>query len=470
MGKTKILAPCGILGYGFPEESFRNGMAMKPDAIVVDAGSTDAGPHKLGAGTAIVSRYACKKDLALMITEGAKAGIPVIIGSAGGSGGKVHVEWTWEIIREILAENNLETMRTAILWADIPKDVVRERMKEGKVFPLGAAVKELTEERLSETTGIVAQMGHEPVIEALKQGYQLIICGRAYDPSPFAAVAIFHGLPAAYGYHAGKILECAALCAVPGTTKDCMLGEISEDGFRIIPLSKERKCTALSVAAHTFYEKDHPYILHGPGTVLNLEHCSFDEAGDGSVTVRGSRMEETEKYYIKLEGARLAAYRTFVVAGVRDPVFISKIREIEEAAKKQVEQYYGDIPKETYTVHFMNYGIDAVMGDLEPLRNELPHEVGIVFEVLADTQETADIVCGTLRSSLLHYGYEGRKATAGNLAFPFAPSDVSFGPVYEFSVYHLMEVRDGLEMFPVEDVTLSAEPEPETEDAQGQVR
>ena len=452
--EIKILAPCGILGYGYPRQSFFKGMAQGPDAIVVDAGSTDAGPHKLGAGTAIVSRHACKKDLSLMITEGARSGIPVIIGSAGGSGGQVHVKWTWDIIQEILRENHLQKIRTAIIWADISKEVVSRRQAEGQVEPLGAGVRELTDKRLEETTGIVAQMGHEPVVKALEEGYQLIICGRAYDPSPFAAVAIYHGLPAAYGYHAGKILECAALCAVPGTTKDCMLGTIRKDGFTIMPLSGERQCTALSVAAHTFYEKDHPYVLHGPGTVLNLENCSFHENGDGSVSVTGSRIEETEKYYIKLEGARLAAYRTFVVAGVRDPIFISRIEEIEEAAKRQVETYYSDIPKEEYTIHFMNYGINAVMGELEPLKENLPHEVGIVFEVLARTQETADVVCGSLRSSLLHYGYEGRKATAGNLAFPFAPSDISFGPVYEFSVYHLMEVKDGLEQFPIEDVTL----------------
>ena len=452
--EIKILAPCGILGYGYPPQSFFNGMAMHPDAIVVDAGSTDAGPHKLGAGTAIVSRQACKKDLELIITEGAKAKIPVIIGSAGGSGGRVHVEWTWAIVQEILKERNLTDIPTVIIWADIDKQVVEKRLEEGKVTPLGAGVKELTKERLLETTGIVAQMGHEPVVKALEEGYQLIICGRAYDPSPFAAVAIYHGLPPAYGYHAGKILECAALCAVPGTTKDCMLGTIREDGFYIEPLSKDRKCTALSVAAHTFYEKDHPYVLHGPGSILNLEQCTFAESGNGKVWVSGSRIEKTERYYIKLEGARLAAYRTFVVAGARDPIFISKITEIEEAAKRQVEAYYSEIPKESYTIHFINYGIDGVMGELEPARDELPHEVGIVFEVLASDQETASAVCGSLRSSLLHYGYEGRKATAGNLAFPFAPSDIVFGPVYEFSVYHLMEVEDGMEQFVLEDVTM----------------
>ena len=34
------------------------------------------------------------------------------------------------------------------------------------------------------------------------------------------------------------------------------------------------------------------------------------------------------------------------------------------------------------------------------------------------------------------------KATAGNLAFPYSPSDFHGGEVYNFSVYHLMEIND----------------------------
>lgn len=81
----------------------------------------------------------------------------------------------------------------------------------------------------------------------------------------------------------GKILECAALCAVPGTTKDCMMGTVDKEGFVVEPLSDQRRCTKLSVAAHTFYEKEHPYILHGPGVVMNLEQCRFLQLTDRSV-------------------------------------------------------------------------------------------------------------------------------------------------------------------------------------------
>ena len=60
--RTCICSPCGILGYGFPQESFRRALAEKPDAIVVDAGSTDAGPHKLGAGVAIVKEQNTEQE------------------------------------------------------------------------------------------------------------------------------------------------------------------------------------------------------------------------------------------------------------------------------------------------------------------------------------------------------------------------------------------------------------------------
>jgi hypothetical protein len=61
-----------------------------------------------------------------------------------------------------------------------------------------------------------------------------------------------------------------------------------------------------------------------------------------------------------------------------------------------------------------------------------------------------------MRSTLLHQGYPGRIATAGNLAFPFSPSDLKMGPVYEFSLYHLLRIdpREATTLFPVQEVML----------------
>lgn len=445
----KILSPCGILGYGFPIESFEKGLKEKPDAIVVDAGSTDAGPHKLGAGVAIVSRQAAKKDLKYLVEGSIKLNIPLIVGSAGGSGAKKHVLWTMEILDEILVELKSENTKVSLIWADIPKEAILKKMESGKVSPLGQTAPNLTPETLEATNGVVAQMGVEPILKALKTKAQIIICGRAYDPSPFAAVGINAGFSPALSYHLGKILECGALCCDPGTTKDCMIGELFEDYFEIYSPNEERKCTTVSVAAHTFYEKDHPYILHGPGIVQDLSQCEFTQITDRKVRVSGSNLIKTNPYYIKLEGAKKTAYRTFVIAGVRDPILINQIEKVEELVKESVKTQYKEICPNDYTISFYNYGKNGVMGDLEPI-NEAGHELGIMFEVLAKDQETASAICASTRSTFLHYGYEGRKSTAGNLAFPFAPSDINFGAVYDFSVYHLMEVDDGYEFFSIE--------------------
>lgn len=436
----RILSPCGMLGYGFPEQSFLKGMEFNPHGIVVDAGSTDGGPHKLGAGVPIVSKRAVKKDLDIMIANGLPKKIPIIIGSAGGSGAKAHVNWTLDIIKEILKERGFKA-KIAVIWADFSQEEVKLANDEGRIRPLIPSMKALTSEMIKETERIVAQMGHEPILEALQTGSDIIVCGRAYDPSPFAAVGIFHGKDPGLSYHLGKILECGALCAEPGTTKDSILGVLGNDGFTVQSLNPERKCSPVSVAAHTFYEKEHPYLLHGPGFTLDLEHCRFEEVADGVVKVSGSRYLPADQYFVKLEGARRVAYRTFVVAGIRDPILIGKLEEVEEIVRRQTMDYYQEIPETEYEIRFFNYGINGVLGRKEQEKFH-GYEVGVMFEVTASSQELANSICSTARSTFLHYGYEGRKSTAGNLAFPYAPSDVEFGPVYEFSVYHLMEISN----------------------------
>lgn len=436
----RILSPCGMLGYGFPEQSFMKAMELELHGIVVDAGSTDGGPHKLGAGVSIVSKRAAKKDLDIIISNGLPRKIPIIIGSAGGSGAKPHVNWTMDIINEILQERGLKA-KVSIIWADFTQEEILKENEAGRILSLSPNIPDLTAELIMDTKSIVAQMGHEPIVKALEQGSDIIVCGRAYDPSPFAAIGIYHGKDPGLSYHLGKILECGALCAEPGTTKDSILGTVSDNSFTIQSLNPDRKCSPTSVAAHTFYEKEHPYILHGPGFTLDLEHCEFEEIHEGIVRVTGSRFLPADKYYIKLEGARLVAYRTFVVAGIRDPILIGKLEEVEEYVRNQAKDYYREIPETDYKIQFYNYGMNGVLGNKEPERFQ-GHEVGVMFEVVAKTQELANSICSTVRSTFLHYGYEGRKSTAGNLAFPFAPSDIEFGPVYEFSIYHLMEMKE----------------------------
>lgn len=444
MKELKILSPTAILGYGFPMSSFEEGMKRKPDVIAVDAGSTDPGPYYLGAGISFTDRTAVKRDLEIMIPAALEAGIPVLVGTAGGAGAASHLDWNVEIVREIAKELNLK-FKLSIINTQIDKQIIKNSLKAGKISPLEPA-KLITEEDIDSSERIVGQMGVEPFIEALNEGADVIIAGRAYDPSVFAAYAINKGYDKGLSIHLGKILECASIAATPGSGSDCMFGYLGKDYFKVEPLNEIRKCTTTSVAAHTLYEKTNPYILPGPGGILDLTNTEFIQDTENIVKVTGSKFVPSDDYTIKLEGAKKIGYRTISIAGTRDPIMIEKIDDIVLAVRERVKDNFRDIVE--YYLDFKIYGKNGVMGNLET-ENLQSGELCIIIEAVAQTQELANTLCSFARSTMLHYGYEGRISTAGNLAFPYSPSDFKAGEVYTFSVYNLIHVDDPCELFSI---------------------
>ena len=184
---------------------------------------------------------------------------------------------------------------------------------------------------------IVAQMGPEPFVQAMEGtlGFDLVIGGRAYDPSPYVAFASFYfrrefgdsaksssGEMLGSFTHMGKIMECGGLCAMPKSAGAVAM--LYQDGaYDIFPLSPQSKCTALSVAAHTLYEKTRPDLLPGPGGYLDVTKSTYQELDDGrTVRVRGDSFRTSASqglpYQVKLEGARTLGYRSMYFGSLRD--------------------------------------------------------------------------------------------------------------------------------------------------------
>ena len=453
MEEMRILSPTAILGYGFPLESFVEGMKRNPHVIAVDAGSSDPGPYYLGAGKSFTDRNSVKRDLEIMIPAGIEAKIPVIVGTAGGSGARPHVEFVIDIVKEIAREKGL-SFKLAIIQSEFDKDFIKENLRQGKVTPLAPA-KPIQEKDVDEAVHIVAQIGEQPYIKALEEGADVIIAGRSYDPSVFAALAVKEGFNKGLAIHLGKILECAAICALPGSGSDCMFGYLHKDDFVLEPLSPLRKCTTLSIAAHTLYEKTNPYVLPGPGGAIDLHESKFEQIDDNKVRVSGSKFVPTEQYFVKLEGVRRVGFRTMSPAAVKDPVMISKIDSIIKSVRERVENNFEKYGITDFFLDFKIYGKKGVMAMFEGAEESHSDELLIIIEAVADTQETANTICSFARSTMLHFGYEGRISTAGNLAFPFSPSDCKMGEVYEFNIYHLLQVDDPVSLFPIEYVTFN---------------
>jgi hypothetical protein len=450
--EIKSIAINGMLGYGYPVDSLTRGMGEQPHILGVDAGSTDAGPYYLGHGVSLTAPRQIERDLRPAMVAAKRAKIPLIVGSSGFGGARPHVDLFLAIADRIAREEGLK-FRTAVIYADLDRGMVGQAIQSGRVQPLAGAPL-LTEDAVHRSSQLVGQMGTAPLIAALDAGAEFIVAGRCCDTSIYAALPILKGFDPGLAIHMAKIMECGAQCALPLAPNDCLLGIIGSDSFTIKPINPSRTVTPESVAAHTLYEQPDPYLIHEPEGTVDMRDASFDQIDVRTVRVAGSRLiPPAGKPTIKMEGASLVGYRAVTFAGVRDPHVIANLDVISERSREMAFSNLQNVDTSTVTVNIRAYGRDAVLGAVEPNRSA-PHEVGLLIEAIAPSQELANTVLALLRSSALHCPFEGRKTTAGNLAFPFSPSDLAAGPVYDFSVYHLLDVDDPKQLFPLQMMTL----------------
>jgi len=423
-------------------------MARAPHVIGVDGGSVDPGPYYLGAGVPFCSTMAIRRDLRLMLHAAIAARIPLMIGTSGGAGGAPHLELTAKLVREIAAEEALQ-FRLALIQAEPPRVELQRRLAAGRIRPLGKQPP-LTAEALERASRVVGMMGPEPFMEALDNGAQVILAGRASDPAPWAAAAIRAQLPPAPAWYAGKMLECGATPSIP-KGHDCLLVTVREDGVECEPMNPIRRCTPLSIANHSLHENSSPIHHIEPGGMLDTSDCRFEALSDRAVRISGMRWRPAAQYTAKLEGVEFAGYRCISICGTRDPLLIARLPLFLEEVRGIVHEKaaaFGAAP-ESYSLIIRTYGLDGVMGAREPEQQVAGHEVGFVIEVIAETPEIAAAVLGIARTNMLHTDFLGRLCREGNMAFPFSPSDIPVGPVYRFSIHHVLELDHPCEIFPI---------------------
>jgi hypothetical protein len=447
--QMRFVSLCGMMGYGYPEESLRRSLAAEPAFIGVDGGSTDPGPYYLGEGVAFVSKFQMLRDTEPVLLATREHHIPFIIGTAGGAGALSHVESYVEVVKEIAAKHNLH-FRLAIIPADISREDVLDALNAGRIMPCGPSGN-LTDETIKKTSRIVAQMGAGPFRAALEQGADVVIAGRSCDTAIFAAMPLQKGFDPGLVFHAAKIAEDGALCARPAGTNDSLICTLGENHFVVEPANPTRRCTPDSVVMLSLYEQADPRYIIQPEGYVDVSACSFQQEGEGSVRVEGSRFVRASTPTLKLEGVQLRGYRSISVGGARDPMLIEHIDEFESLVSATVASNLPrDILQEDYSLRILKYGIDGVTGNRVPVSRPLPGEIGIVLEVVAINQELADYILALARATALHQHFPGRKTSAGNIAFAFSPSDFRGGRVYEFSIYHLMETENPDRFFSVQ--------------------
>lgn len=453
MDEVRALAATGVLGSGFLERSLETALSWDPHFIGSDAGSTDSGPASLGTGRCSFSKAAVKRDLRLALLAARRKRIPLLIGSAGTAGADPNLAWLVEIAREIAREEGLH-FTMAVIHAEQDKAYLKRRLGEGRIKPLKPAP-QFDEAVIDRSEHIVGMMGAEPYMRALEQGAEVVIAGRSSDTSIFAAIPMQLGFPPGLIWHAAKILECGAAAAVERKHPDCMFARIRRDHFILEPPNPEYACSPLSVAAHTLYENSSPFELCEPSGMLDTRQATYVAESERAVRVAGSRFVPASTYTVKLEGAERAGYQTIALGGMRDPVLIGQIDEwvarLKEKVRERAADMFGEqIANGGYLFNVRIYGKNGVMGKAEPLKDALSHELLLVLEGTAPTQEMATAIIASARHIGLHLPVPQWRGLISALAFPYTPAHIERGAVWRFNVNHVVEPDDPYEMFPLE--------------------
>ncbi len=442
----RSLGASGQLGYGIPTPAFEAGLARSPDMIGVDMGSIDIGPAYLGAGKMAPTRVGAKRDLRKVLRAARRLDIPLIVGSAGSAGARPHLDQTLDIIREIAREDGL-AFRMGVVASDVPRAEIKAAIAAGRVRAMDT-MPPLTDAEVDAAAHIVGQLGLEAFRRALEADVDVVVLGRACDTGIFASIPAMLGFPPGISMHMAKIIECASLCCVPGG-RDTILGVLDDEGFELESMAPNRAATPSSVAAHSLYEQADPYEIREPSGRADLRHVVYRALDARRTRVEGATFEPAARPTLKLEGAAKIGYRALLIAGAADPRFIARHEEIFAAVARVVRDLVCEDAAEDYRLAFRLYGVDGVRAWAEPPAH-LPREAFVMGECIAPTPERAEEVIRTTKQYLLHHGYEGRLSTAGNLAFPFTPPEVTIGEAYRFNVFHLMQVDEMARLFPVE--------------------
>jgi hypothetical protein len=302
----RVVSACGALGCGFPRESLQKALNGRIDAVVADAGAATMGPHYLGSGTQHFEREAVKNDFRKMVEAGERIRGPVILGSCGTAGGERNLDWMLDIAREIFEEQHVRDAKVAVIRSEVDPAIAIDALRVHALRPLGSAPA-LDEAALRAST-IVAQMGIHPLFAALASGAKYVFAGRSCDAALFAADMIRHGISPGLAYHAGLVLEGGARACEPGSSCDCLVAEIYDDGSAVfIAPDETRRCTPYSIAAHSLHKEAHPQLQFYPEGVLATDKSEFFAVDAHTAGVRASRFyrsRRTAPSRIKLEGAR----------------------------------------------------------------------------------------------------------------------------------------------------------------------
>ena len=350
-----------------------------------------------------------------------------VIANAGGVNAKACLEATEEVIRKL----GLNGMKVAIVEGDDILDRIPELLESGETLKNmddGRPLRDV-QDRISSAN---VYIGAQPIVEALQQGADIIITGRASDPSLVVAPLVYEFGWAMDDYDKlasatvmGHILECGAQCTGGNFTNWQRLEDMDKIGYPVVEASADGTFVVTkhdntggsvdleTITSQLLYELGDPKNYLGPDCIADFTTIQLEQQGENRVAVSGVKgRPATDTYKVSISFSN--GYKILGSLCVPGPDAIAKAEKLADMVWKRVEKHGYKIPEDKRFVEL--FGTNVLLKGLVP-KNEEPHEVMLRIGAWGDDQKALSVM-GSEIAPLITSGPPGVTGFAGGRPRP----------------------------------------------------
>jgi hypothetical protein len=348
-----------------------------------------------------------------------------VIANAGG----VNPQACAKAIEEVIKDLGLSGFKIGIVEGDDIMDQLDDLTASGETFKNLDTGEDFSTVR-DRVGSANVYIGAKPIVEALEQGANIIVTGRASDPSLVVAPLIYEfgwSLDdydkVAAGTIMGHIIECGPQCTGGNYVHWRDVPEMARIGYPVIEASADGSFVVTkhdntgglvnveTVTSQLLYELGDPENYLGPDCVADFTTVQIADAGTNRVAISGIKGKPPTPTY-KVSMSFADGYKILSTLCVAGPDAIEKAEVMVDMLFKRMAMHGADIPEEARFVEL--FGTNVLYKGLVP-KNEQPHELMVRVGARGSDAKKLNIL-GTEIAPLLTSGPPGITGFAGGRA------------------------------------------------------
>lgn len=281
-------------------------------------------------------------------------------------------------------------------------------------------------------TSANAYIGAEPIVEALQLGADIVVTGRASDPSVVLAPVIyefgwsmkdFDKLAA--GTIMGHIVECGPQCTGGNFTDWRQVPDMARIGYPIIEASEDGSFVVTkhentgglvnveTVTSQLLYELGDPNNYISPDCIADFTSLQISQAGENRVAISGIKgRAPTPTYKVSMSYAN--GYKVVSTLCISGPDAIDKANVLADMVFERLEMHGVTIPEEDQFLEL--FGTNVLYKGIVPSEQQ-PHELLMRIGAKGSDRKTLSLLASEI-APLLTSGPPGITGFAGGRARP----------------------------------------------------